>query len=138
MEKITVFGGGGFIGSKIIELSKTYNYNAVRGDWNNIDENLDYGIIVFSLGVGDCNRPLDMYESHLNILNKIIKKCKYKRIVYISSSRLYLNSISSHESDDIKVLWNDNRRFFNLLKLTAEEMLQLSEREFTIVRPSNV
>lgn len=138
MQKITVFGGGGFIGSKILELSNSYNFDAIRGDWRSIDTNLDYGIVVFCLGVGDCNRPVDMYESHLNLLNKIITKCQYKKIIYISSTRLYLNSTSSHESDDIQLLWNDNRRFFNLLKLTAEEMLKLSGRPFTIVRPSNV
>ncbi|MCV5223230.1 NAD-dependent epimerase/dehydratase family protein, partial [Escherichia coli] len=42
------------------------------------------------------------------------------------------------ETDDLLVTAGDNRKLFNLTKLVAEELCIKSERDVTVVRPSNV
>lgn len=138
MNKLTVFGGNGFIGSRIMELSTEHGYEAVRGDWKNLSFTEDMGDIVYCLGVGDCGKPYDVINSHLNILQEILIHATFRRITYVSSTRVYMAGNNASENSAVKVIDKDDRKLFNLVKLTAEAMLEKSSCDYRIVRPSNV
>lgn len=138
LNKLTVFGGGGFIGSNIIKAAEAHGYKALRGEWEILSLNEHMGDIIYCLGEGDCSLPDEVISSHLAILQKIIKNGKFNRLTYVSSTRLYMNSNDSNESSDLLINYSDNRKLFNLVKLTAESYLQNLNIDYRIVRPSNV
>lgn len=137
-KKLTVFGGGGFIGSAMMNAADNYGYNAFRGDWENLSFEDDLGDIIYCLGVGDCTMPDDVINSHLFILQQIVSKAKFSRITYVSSTRLYMGANTSGESEVLNIMPDDNRKLFNLAKLSAEAYLDASGVDYRIVRPSNV
>lgn len=137
-KKLTVFGGGGFIGSSIISKANEYGYNAVRADWRNMPTDENMGDIIYCLGVGDCKRPDDVINSHLSLLQQIVTNGNFNRLTYISSTRLYMGGAQSNENSNLCILPDDNRKLFNLAKMSAEAYLETSSIDYRIIRPSNV
>lgn len=138
--KYTVLGASGFIGAELVSFLRSNNievYTPKRDDPGIFTR--DLGIVVYCAGNGDCERnPLNVYEANIVLLSKIIKQCKFTRLVYLSSTRVYMNSMDSNESADLLIGQSDNRRLFNLTKLVAEELCLKSEKDCIIVRPANV
>lgn len=140
MTDYTIIGGHGFVGQAICyELNnRGLSYNIIGRD-DCITENLQFDKIIYCAGYGDCqNNPYGVFEANSNLLVQILKKNTFSKMVYLSSTRLYMNNGSSHEKSDLLVGAGDNRRLFNLTKLVAEEMLLRSNKDITIIRPSNI
>jgi len=138
VKRLTVFGAGGFIGRSVLGLAADYGYDAVRGDWRDLPLDENMGDIVYCLGVGDCAKPNQVLESHLIILKEIVSKGVFDRLTYVSSTRLYMGNDSSSENSELKILPKDNRKLFNLIKLSAEAYLECSGVNYRVVRLSNV
>jgi len=136
----TVIGGHGFIGSKIVETLE----QAGSAVWvpKKEDPTLftkELGTVIYCAGHGDCNNGfLKVLESNTVLLATIVEKSTFAKLVYISSTRLYMGQSESNESSDLTVLAEDSRRLFNLTKLVSEEILLKSKRNIAIIRPSNV
>ncbi|MBV7598797.1 SDR family oxidoreductase [Aeromonas encheleia] len=140
MKCYTVFGGRGFIGSEIVGMLEASGQDVwvPPRDDENIFET-DLGIVIYSAGQGDCkNSPLGVFDANCRLLADLLERGKFERLVYVSSTRVYMNHDSSSEEDDLKVCTDDQRRLFNLTKLVSEELCLKSGRNITIVRPSNV
>ncbi len=140
MDKYTVFGGRGFIGSVISgELKrKGHDVYIPERDDNTIFE-IDLGTVIYCAGQGDCNNaPFGVFDANCTLLAKVLKSCKFQKLLYLSSTRLYMNNNSSLENDDVLISYDDNRRLFNLTKLVSEELCLKSGRNIVIIRPSNV
>lgn len=140
MVNFTVIGGQGFIGSEVVSQLKTKGHPVFipeKNDSRLYTENL--GVVIYCAGHGDCkNNPQKVFESNSILLASILEKSKFKRLVYVSSTRLYMGQQCASEFDNLTVLNSDNRRLFNLTKLVSEELCLLSNKDIVIVRPSNV
>ncbi|MGN4990459.1 NAD-dependent epimerase/dehydratase family protein [Aeromonas sp. 97A] len=140
MKRYTVFGGRGFIGSEIVSMLEAAGQNVwvpQRDDESVFDT--DLGIVIYSAGQGDCkNAPLGVFDANCRLLADLLARGKFERLLYVSSTRVYMNQDSAAEGDDLKVCSDDQRRLFNLTKLVSEELCLKSGRAITIVRPSNV
>ncbi|MCS6098301.1 NAD-dependent epimerase/dehydratase family protein [Shewanella baltica] len=140
MALYTVFGGRGFIGSEIVGQLEAQGHSTfvpVRDDCTVFER--DLGIVIYCAGNGDCkNSPFSVFEANVTLLANLLQKAHFDRLIYVSSTRLYMNGISSNEQANLTVCVNDNRRLFNLTKLVAEELCLNSGRNVCIVRPSNV
>ncbi|HCD7968043.1 TPA: NAD-dependent epimerase/dehydratase family protein [Citrobacter amalonaticus] len=138
--KYTVFGASGFIGSELALFLRDNNidvYTPKRDDPGIYTQEL--GIVIYCAGNGDCGKqPLNVLNANTVLLSSIITRCNFTRLVYLSSTRVYMNSMDSNESADLIVGESDNRRLFNLTKLVAEELCLKSEKDCVIVRPANV
>lgn len=138
--KYTVIGGSGFIGSAMCTYLKKNNKNIFipKRDYQySVDE--DLGIVFYCAGYGDCLNYYDnVIDANVLLLREILKNVKFKKLVYVSSTRVYMNENCAKENTDLLICHNDNRKLFNLTKLVAEEICRLSKREVVIVRPSNV
>ncbi len=136
----TVIGGNGFIGSALVEylLAKGLNvWVPEKGSPKIYDRPL--GTVIYCAGNGDCeNTPFKVVDSNVILLSSIIEKSSFERLIYISSTRLYINNTSSQEDADLSYISSDGRALFNLTKLTAEELCRKSKRNVLILRPSNV
>ncbi len=140
MEKFTVFGGRGFIGSAFVNELKQqgHDVNVPERDDESI-YNSDLGTVIYSAGYGDCNKdPFNVLEANVVLLSSLLKKAQFSKLVYVSSTRVYMNQSDASENSDLKICEEDSRRLFNLTKLTAEELCLKSNRDCLIVRPSNV
>ena len=140
MALYTVFGGRGFIGSEIVtqlNMLGDNTYVPERDDTNIFERNL--GTIIYCAGNGDCkNTPFSVLDANVNLLSQLLQRAKFDRLLYISSTRVYMNQVSSNEHSNLTVSVDDQRRLFNLTKLVAEELCLKSGRNVCIVRPSNV
>jgi nucleoside-diphosphate-sugar epimerase len=136
----TIIGGRGFIGAKIVELLEKQGENVWVPERDAPELfNKELGTVIYCAGHGDCeNGPLKVLEANTILLARVLERCNFDKLVYISSTRLYMGQDSSGESDDLSILSADSRRLFNLTKLVSEEILLRSKRNITIVRPSNV
>jgi nucleoside-diphosphate-sugar epimerase len=136
----TIIGGRGFIGAKIVELLEKQGENVWVPE-RDVPElfNKELGTVIYCAGHGDCdNGYLKVLEANTILLARVLENSKFDKLVYISSTRLYMGQNHSNESDDLTVLSKDSRRLFNLTKLVAEEILLKSNKNIAIVRPSNV
>ncbi|MBB1325774.1 SDR family oxidoreductase [Pseudoalteromonas sp. SR45-1] len=140
MALYTIFGGRGFIGSEIANQLKGLGEDVfipARDDKNIFEREL--GIVIYCAGNGDCkNEPFSVFEANVSLLAKLLEVAKFTRLIYISSTRVYMNQKQSSEKHDLTVCADDNRRLFNLTKLVAEELCLKSGRDVSILRPSNV
>jgi len=136
----TVIGGNGFIGSEIVSLLKEKGH-IVTVPVRNCDSLFknDLGTVIFAAGNGDCvQKPFEVFNSNTKLLADILEHATFNKLIYISSTRVYMEQQASSEESDVTISHNDNRRLFNLTKLVAEELCLRSGRDTVIVRPSNV
>ncbi|MGF1788258.1 SDR family oxidoreductase [Photobacterium swingsii] len=140
MSLYTVIGGNGFIGSELVSLLKSAGkdvYAPKRDCLDIFDKEL--GVVFYCAGFGECNKePFNVLEANTVLLSDILKKSNFKRLIYISSTRVYIGQSNSEESADLVISHNDDRRLFNLTKLVSEELCLKSNKDCLIVRPSNV
>lgn len=140
MSLYTIFGGRGFIGSEFVKQLKQQGHNVFvpeRNDSSIYEQ--DLGIIIYAAGYGDClGDPHNVLEANTILLNMLLRDASFEKIIYISSTRVYMNQEYSLEDNDVSVCIEDNRRLFNLTKLTAEEICLKSNKNCLIIRPSNV
>ena len=121
-------------------MLKEQGHNVVVPDRNSCNSlNGELGKIIYCAGNGDCAESyFSVLEANTVLLAKLLKNAQFEKLVYISSTRVYMNHHSANETDDLLVTAGDNRKLFNLTKLVAEELCIKSERDVTVVRPSNV
>lgn len=136
----TVIGGKGFIGEEVVSALRC------RGEDVWIPEKHEpslfekkLGVVIYCAGNGDCsNTPGKVFESNTAHLQEILQKGMFSRLIYLSSTRVYMGGESSSETASVFVRQTDNRRLFNLTKLVAEELCLKSAKETVVLRPSNV
>lgn len=136
---ITIFGAGGFIGSAVYDGFEKAGYSVQRGDWrckNFAGQSL--GTVVYCCGVGDCKRTEDVIYSHVDALRNIVNTADYDQIVYLSSTRVYLDNDNSEETAALRLSFYDKRCLFNQVKLLGESVVAAQSKPFLIIRPSNV
>ncbi|PSU68066.1 dTDP-glucose 4,6-dehydratase [Photobacterium phosphoreum] len=140
MSKFTVFGGRGFIGSEFVKELKTQGHDVFVPEKDDISiYDIDLGTVIYCAGYGDCQKdPFNVLTANVILLSTLLQKAKFNKLVYISSTRVYMNQELSNENSNLTICENDSRRLFNLTKLTAEELCLKSNRDCLIVRPSNV
>lgn len=140
MANYTVVGGQGFIGSEIVKQLEMDGHSVFVPEID--DERLftqSLGIVINCAGYGDCkNDPLQVFKSNSLLLAEILEKSYFEKLLYISSTRLYMGQENASENDDLSVLSADKRRLFNLTKLVSEELCLLSDKDVVIIRPANV
>ncbi|MGB0833771.1 MAG: NAD-dependent epimerase/dehydratase family protein [Psychrobium sp.] len=140
MAHFTVVGGKGFIGSELVSFLKLKGHSVFvpqKHDDKIFSEEL--GIVVYCAGHGDCqNNPAKVVESNLTYLSNVVEKSHFEKLVYLSSTRVYMGIEDSEECSNLLVEYSDQRKLFNLTKLAAEELILRTSKNAAIIRPSNV
>ncbi|MFT6905919.1 MAG: nucleoside-diphosphate-sugar epimerase [Oleiphilaceae bacterium] len=138
--KYTVVGGKGFIGNTIVrylEKGSEQVWVPEKNDASLFD--VDLGTVIYCAGHGDCvNNPFKVLESNTILLSNILESASFDRLIYLSSTRVYMDQAESNEDSFLTISSRDSRRLFNLTKLVSEELLLKSQKDVVIVRPSNV
>ncbi len=144
---ITVFGAGGFIGSELVKALGTKKgisvYAPLRHDvTTDFDKILarDLGHVFYCIGLTANFRehPFDTVDAHICFLKRILERGQFESLTYLSSTRVYEGSDTTHESSTLQVSPSNTEHLYNLSKLTGESLCLSSGLKTKIVRLSNV
>lgn len=136
---ITVLGSTGFIGS---HLKEKLDYLRVTYQTPKRDESFEdreLGIIIYCIGLtADFRqRPLDTVEAHVCKLLEIVRNCKFQKIIYLSSTRLY-GSVLDVDVEAFRVSPTSLSDVYNISKLMGESIIHTLGDAGCVVRLSNV
>jgi nucleoside-diphosphate-sugar epimerase len=144
--KYTIFGSSGFIGGHLSNYFVAHGHEVNMPDRNlcftlaNNSKSLNLGHVVYCIGM-TANFRTDIsgtLESHIILLEKLLKLHKCESITYLSSTRVYEGAAHTHEDASLLVNPSLPGQIYNLSKLTAESMCLLSNTNAKIIRLSNV
>src|SRR5471030_2728882 len=123
--KYTVIGGNGFIGGEIVTLLKEKGED-VHVPVRNCESlyTQDLGIVIFAAGNGDCaQKPFEVFNSNTRLLADLLERAEFTKLIYISSTRVYMEQEASNEDSNVTICTNDKRRLFNLTKLLLKSFV---------------
>ena len=106
--KYTVIGGSGFIGSAMCNYLKNNNKNVFIPERDyHFSAGEDLGIVFYCAGYGDCINNYDnVIDANVLLLRKILNNVKFKKLVYVSSTRVYMNENCAKENADLLICHN--------------------------------
>ena len=136
----TIFGHTGFIGKEIAHHLKKYKNKIFLPPRNQIIFKKNLGDIIYCVGSDDWkSKKKGGYESNFGHLQKIIFSNKFRSIIFLSTTRLYINSkLDTSENTYIKNHSDDENDYYNILKLMSETLLLNFHKNTKIIRLSNV
>ncbi|WP_277053986.1 NAD-dependent epimerase/dehydratase family protein [Pseudoalteromonas marina] len=141
MQKVTIIGASGFVGSNLTKFLLSLGYDVYSPSRDELMElNGDLGVVIYSVGYGVCDSLINkakVIDANITQFVSLLSRCTFSRLIYFSSTRVYLGLNDSASHNSFKVEIEDCRKLFNLSKLVAEELC-LSLDNAIIVRPSNI
>jgi nucleoside-diphosphate-sugar epimerase len=138
----TVLGAGGFIGRNLVGYLRNDGHEV----WTPSRDNLEVlseplGTVFYCIGLtADFRkRPLDTVEAHVCVLNRLLQKANFDRMIYLSSTRVYLG-LNGLVSEDVSLKANPHEfsDLYNLSKLMGESICLHSGQDVVVARLSNV
>ena len=136
----TIFGSSGFIGKELASYLKEKKQRVFTPRKNQIKFNNNLGYIIYCVGSDDWKKKTKKgYFSNLGHLKKILFNNKFKSIVFLSTTRLYINSKNNtKENSHFSVNTERKNDYYNILKIASEALLLRFNKKIKIVRLSNV
>jgi nucleoside-diphosphate-sugar epimerase len=141
MNRATVLGSRGFIGTRLCEKLLLRGYDVFAPSRGAKLEAHELGTVFYCIGLtADFRRRVfETVIAHVEILRGVLQYCRFERLVYLSSTRLYSGaSNGAREDDSIRVNPSDNSDVYNLSKAMGESLALHSGRSVRIARLSNV
>ena len=133
----TIFGHSGFLGSNLVKFLKKNKVFLPPKKKFIFKKNL--GNIIYCIGSDDWKK--DTYNSfyaNLGYIPLILNNNKFKSFTFISSCRIYNNSINTEENSPFKFNPTNSSEYYNLKKILAENYLFASNKKIKIIRISNI
>src|SRR5437016_3963737 len=94
MIQLTVLGASGYIGSHLVtELLRQGHAVSTPGRREPLT-GIALGTVIYCVGLTNDFRfhPYDTVEAHVCHLSHILQCCRFDRLIYLSSTRLYLGT----------------------------------------------
>ena len=144
-QPITVLGAEGWIGSALVADLKRCQRSVVAigrsqlQDW--LADHHRQGPVIYAIGLtADFRlRPHDTVQAHVSLLSQVLQREGIKQLLYLSSTRVYSRSTSTHEDAPVASLSTDRSDLYNLSKLLGEALVLQDQRiGCRVVRLSNV
>ena len=139
-ECFTILGATGFIGSHLHCYLEQQGYNVLAPPRNTpwiFTEPLGHILYCIGLTADFRNRPFDTINAHICYLAEILRRSHFDSLLYLSSTRVYLNAASGSENERLIVNPLELDDLYNLSKLTGEALC-LRDPRAKVVRLSNV
>lgn len=142
LSTFTVLGASGYIGSRLVAHLRTQGHTVwapARGDAKLLQRPLGHVLYCAGLTADFRSRPFDTADAHVGLLNEVLRHARFDSLLYLSSTRVYMGSSSTHEDAPLTVLPGDPSYLYNLTKLTGESLCHASGRPgVRVARLSNV
>jgi nucleoside-diphosphate-sugar epimerase len=141
MSEVTVVGGAGFIGSRLVQRFVQLNIDHATLNSRDDFAGRDLGCLVYCVGVTSDfrTRPFETIEAHVCHLARVLGSANVSSLIYLSSCRMYRRCPSPvSESTPIPLLPSDPDDLYDASKAAGEAMCLSSGRPTIILRLSNV
>ncbi len=141
MGLITVFGASGFIGSNLVAELRQRNAEHIALTRKDPIPQQHLGRVIYCIGVtADFrSKPFETVDAHVCKLRAILQDCEFESLTYLSSTRVYANSVGpAREEDPIVVAPADLSDLYNISKAMGESLSLNCGRSARVVRLSNV
>ena len=140
VKHISVLGATGFIGSHLTATLRQRGFDVVTPARDADLTQRDLGTVFYCIGLtGDApRRPFDTVDAHVDKLLQLLRLGRFDKLVYLSSTRLYLGASTGSEHETLRLDPLDRGRLFNLSKAAGESLIAESRRPARIARLSNV
>lgn len=137
----TILGGYGFIGNHLAtELDKRGEqcWLPKRGDSELFRKPL--GTVYYCVGLTSDfrKRPYDTVNAHVCFLKDILEKTDFKRLIYLSTTRVYAKNSIAEETQAMNVESFIPDDLYNISKLMGESLVLSAGRACCVARLSNV
>lgn len=142
MDRLTVFGHTGYIGSSIVNYCRNIEKELILPKRGQIP-NKKLGDVIYAVGItnGFVQRPGETLDAHVCYLRKILEKGNFESFVYLSSTRVY-NNLSKCGVDErtfLEVNPLEPSEIYNISKLMGENLcISFQKKNTKILRLSNV
>lgn len=142
MAHFTVLGASGFIGKHLKSHLISHGHTVLapeRDDQSIYAQPL--GHVIYAIGVtADFRiRPFETMDAHVAVLTDVLRHTRLDSLTYLSSTRLYMGSVSADESAEFRVNPANPSDLYNLSKLAGEALcLVQPSATIRIARLSNV
>ncbi len=141
MTKITVLGATGFIGSHLVRRLDALglDYEAPRREDDLTGR--DLGAVVDCAGVTARfrERPLDVVESHVCLIERLLRGSRSESLTYLSSAGLYYGGASpAREHDAVRLVPVDPDYLYNVAKAMGEALTLSGHPRGRVVRLATV
>lgn len=139
--KCTVLGASGFIGRHLsdgLARARHDTWLPARGDPGIFSKPL--GCVYYCIGLTANFRthPYATIDAHICMLRRVLEHANYERFIYLSSTRVYSENVSTKENVPVSVQPIRPDDLYNLTKLTGECLALTVGRDCRIARLSNV
>ena len=138
----TVLGASGYIGSRLVAHLQAQGHTVwapARGDSEVFTRPLGHVMYCVGLTADFRTRPFDTVDAHVGLLAEVLRRAQFKSLLYLSSTRVYMGSGSTHEEAPLSVLPGEPSHLYTLTKLTGESLCHASGRAgVRVARLSNV
>lgn len=142
MNKFTIFGGHGFIGSEIaLQLQQVGDTVMCvgRDNWPKVGSEL--GQVIFCIGMtADFRKRLvETFEIQTVCLHNALTRYQYESFLYLSSARVYNDACSTLEDAPLLVRPTSVDHVYNISKLAGESLcFAFDNPRVRVARLSNV
>lgn len=143
--KFTVLGATGFVGGFLADSLRSqgilvYTPDRLEPDWLKQLLSKDLGHVFYCIGLtaNFRQRPFETVEAHVCLLRKILEHANMESLTYMSSTRVYENSVTTDEAALLQGIPTNPGHLYNFSKLMGESLCLASSNKTKIVRLSNV
>lgn len=138
----TVLGASGYIGSRLVAHLRAQGHTVwapARGDAEVFTRPLGHVMYCVGLTADFRTRPFDTVDAHVGLLGQVLQRGQFDSLLYLSSTRVYMGAVDTHEDAALSVRPSDPSYLYNLTKLTGESLCHASGRAgVRVARLSNV
>jgi nucleoside-diphosphate-sugar epimerase len=138
---ITVLGGQGFIGRRLIERLDELELERYAPAREEPLTGKHLGQIIYCIGLtADFrSRPFDTVAAHVCKLLEVLRDCDFDSLLYLSSTRLYgAGAESTKEEAELRVTPSNPSDLYNLSKAMGESLALNCGKHTRVARISNV
>jgi len=139
--KITVLGATGFVGSHLVRRLDALGFDYSAPGREEDLTGRDLGAVVDCAGVtgGFRERPLDVADSHVGLVERVLRASNCESFTYLSSAGLYYGGSSpAREEDAVRLVPTDVDHLYNVAKAMGEALTLSSHPRGRVVRLATV
>jgi nucleoside-diphosphate-sugar epimerase len=143
-QAVTIVGAAGFVGRRLqarLEAAGASVFAPARGDPELFSRDLGCVYYCAGLTADYAARPFDTVEAHVSLLAELVRRARFGRLIYTSSTRLYdgRGPGAAVETDPLILNPAEPRHLYDLSKALGENLtLTQTAGRGAVARLSNV